>query len=187
MRYVELPESILTKKRKRNEIIAAYANKEEVAQEFATALDGEDKQKVAVVLRAAGLPLARICEALDIPQSEVTAILRKDESQKILTFVRSVQKQELVVNGLVLQRKYLESLLSMPASPSTAAAHGQLVKALATLYDKSALAAGEATDRIETRNININLDEKRAMWEQLRQSQEMRLERDTIAIEAGVT
>lgn len=180
-----MAESELTKKRKRNEIIAAYNSRSEAAKEFSNSLDLEGRQKVAVVLRAAGLGLDAICQALDIPRNQVNALLRKEENQKIIGLVREVQKQELVVNGLQLQRKYLETLLNLPASPGTAAAHASLVKALATLYDKTALAAGEATERVESRTISITLDEKRVMWEQLKEAQEMRFAREQLALPAG--
>src|SRR5574337_309103 len=112
-----------------------------------------DKETTAIALRAAGATLKTICEALDLPYSKVSSLMRRDETQRIMQVVREAAKIEMVTQSLVLQRKYLDTLARTPIDRDHANVHAQITKAAATLFDKAALAAGEATERSESREI----------------------------------
>jgi hypothetical protein len=142
-----------------------------------------DKEKAAIALRAAGATYDTICEALDLPKNRVRNLMQSEESKRIMQVVREAAKLEAVTQGLVLQRKYLDTLARTPVDRDHAHVHAQITKAFATIFDKAALAAGEATERSETKSITITLDAKRELLEQLLESRRMQGDREAIAAE----
>lgn len=144
-------------------------------------LSEQEKDAAAIALRAAGATYATITNSLGLSETHIRNLMKRDETRKIMQVVREAAKLEAVVQGFVLQRKYLDALESMPVDARHAGAHASIVKAFATLFDKAALAAGEATDRVETRSIAITLDAKKELLDALLGSQEMRLDREAVA------
>lgn len=156
---------------------------EALATSYPPPVEWEDERKdIAVIaLRAGGATYDQIMEHLGISRSKVSSLLKRQENLELMRMIRDVQKVEAVANGLALQRRYLDTLRTMPLDKDHAAAHRNIVAAFATLYDKAAHAAGEATERVESRSIAINIDMKQAMLEQLRESQERVRERELYA------
>jgi hypothetical protein len=142
-----------------------------------------DKEKAAVALRAAGATFDTICDMLDLPHNRVRNLMRSDETKRIMQVVREAAKLEAVTQGLVLQRRYLDTLSRTPIDRDHAHVHAQITKAFATIFDKAALASGEATERTETKSITITLDAKRELLEQLLESRRMQGDREAIAAE----
>lgn len=172
----------------REEIIAAQNAKDEAAKQLTASpeqLSKEERDTVVLALRSAGATLETIASALGISSHTVGSILKRDDNQKIMAFVREIAKVEAVTNGLLLQRRYMDALRYLPLDRDHAAAHAQFAKAFATIFDKAALAAGEATDRTESRTIAINLKDREEALEVLRAAQEMRRDREAIAVNAA--
>lgn len=174
--------------KEREKALQVNQEREVAEQELALIpLESDDaKEKAAIALRAAGATYATICEALELSPNRVRSLMRADESKRIIQVVREASKLELVTQELLLQRKYLDTLVRTPVDRDHAHVHAQITKALATIYDKAALAAGEATERSETKNITITLDAKRELLEQLLESRRMRDDREAVAAEFTV-
>jgi len=171
-KQLEVREKALVRSREMEEEKAA------LAPIVPSELPKEERDKAAVALRAAGATFDQIAEALDISKSTVSAILNKEENKRIVQLVRETSKMEAITGGLVVQRRYMDAMAALPIDAKHAGAHAQLAKAFATIFDKAALAAGEATERTESRTIAITLDERRILWERLKEAQELRNERE---------
>jgi len=175
----------------REEIIAMRQAKDEMnhalaSQAITDALQNKEDMEVAVLaLRAAGATVDKVADALGISPSTAQKILRREDSQKVMALVREVSKVEAVTNGLLLQRRYMDALRRLPLDRDHANAHRQLAAAFATIFDKAALAAGEATERTESKVLAITLDERRLLRDQLRDSQELRIARESISERAS--
>ena len=169
---------------------ALQVNQERAVAEQELALipleSDDSKEKAAVALRAAGATYDTICEMLDLPKNRVQSLMRSDETKRIMQVVREAAKLEAVTQGLVLQRRYLDTLSRTPIDRDHAHVHAQITKAFATIFDKAALAAGEATERSESKTITITLDAKRELLEQLLESRRMRDDREAVAAEFTV-
>lgn len=148
---------------------------------LAVELSEDEKDAAAIALRAAGATYTTITNSLGLTPNHIKNLMKRDETRKIMQIVRDAAKMEAVVQGFVLQRKYLDALEAMPVDARHAGAHASIVKAFSTLFDKAALAAGEATDRTETRTIAITLDAKKELLDALLEAQETRLDREAIA------
>ncbi len=171
--------------KEREKALVLNQEREAAEQEIALVpLESADaKEKAAVALRAAGATFETICEMLDLPFNRVRTLMRSSETKRIMQVVREAAKLEAVTQGLVLQRRYLDTLARTPVDRDHAHVHAQITKAFATIYDKAALAAGEATERTETKSITITLDAKRELLEQLLESRRMRDDREAVAAE----
>ena len=166
---------------------ALQVNQErEAAEAELSEVEIVDKEKAAVALRAAGATFDTICDMLDLPHNRVRNLMRSDETKRIMQVVREAAKLEAVTQGLVLQRRYLDTLSRTPIDRDHAHVHAQITKAFATIFDKAALASGEATERTETKSITITLDAKRELLEQLLESRRMRDDRESIAADFTV-
>ena len=168
-------------KEEKEKFLASYKEKEAELAALAvipSELPKEERDKAAVALRSAGATFQQIAEALDLSMSTVNNILNKVENKRIVQLVRETSKLEAITGGLVVQRRYMDAMASLPVDAKHAGAHAQLAKAFATIIDKAALAAGEATERTESRTIANTLDERRVLWEKLRDSEELRNERE---------
>jgi DNA-binding CsgD family transcriptional regulator len=142
------------------------------------ALPKDERDKAIVAMTAAGAGPSMISEALDIARKTVYNVLRKDENKKVVQIIRDAAKTHAVAGSFKLQKKYLEALDTLPVTKDTAATHQRIAAAFAILDKAAALAAGEATERTESKVISINLTEKREMVEQLRAARELRSERE---------
>ena len=152
-------------------------------------LDPTDKQQrdtAIVALRVAGLSLSDIAHELGISPGTAGSILKQDENRAVMHLVRNAAKLEAVVQGLRIQRRYLDKLETLPIDRAHAGVHSQIATAYGKIYDKAALAAGEATERTETKTIALTLDMKKEMFEALRDAQEIRFAREAIAAERTV-
>jgi len=148
---------------------------------LAVELSEDEKDSAAIALRAGGASYKTITEALGLAPYHLKNLMKRDETRKIMQIVRDAAKIEAVVQGFKLQRKYLDALEEMPVTTRTAGAHGSIVKAYSTLFDKGALAAGEATGITETRTIALTIDARKELLDALLGSQEMRLDREAVA------
>ncbi len=175
-----MPETIEEKATYRQELIDAR-NTELASIPEVDTTDKQQRDTAVVALRVAGLSLVAIADELGISPGTVGSILKQDENRAIMRMVRDTAKLEAVVQGLRIQRRYLDKLETMPIDRANAGVHGQIANAFGKIFDKAALAAGEATERTETKTIALNIDMKREMLEALRESQEIRFERERIA------
>lgn len=149
-------------------------------------LDPGDKQQrdtAIVALRVAGLSLSDIAHELGISPGTAGAVLKHDENRAVMRLVRDAAKVEAVVQGFRIQRRYLDKLETLPIDRAHAGVHSQIANAYGKIFDKAALAAGEATERTESKTIALNIDMKKEMFEALRDAQEMRFAREAIAAE----
>lgn len=172
---IEAREKALARNREMEEEKAALAV---IPSDLPVVLPKEERDKAAIALRAAGATYNQIAEALDLNPQTVGKILNKEENKRIVQLVRETSKLEAITGGLVVQRRYMDAMAALPVDAKHAGAHAQLAKAFATILDKAALAAGEATERTESRTIAITLDERRILWERLKESQDLNRERE---------
>jgi len=170
-RQIEEREKALVRSREMEEEKAALAI-------IPSELPKEERDKAAIALRAAGATYGQIATALDLNPGTIRNILNKEENKRVVQLVRETSKMEAITGGLFVQRRYLDALAALPVDAKHAGAHAQLAKAFATIFDKAALAAGEATERTESRTIAITLDERRVLWEKLKESQGLRNARE---------
>jgi lambda repressor-like predicted transcriptional regulator len=140
----------------------------------------------AALLKATGLSLREISEALGINVNAVSRALRAPEAQDIVAAIREVAKQEIVANALQMQRNILEGALTMPVDRDHAGAHSQLATALKTHYMTAAHAAGEATERTEAKVLSLTLDERKDALKKLHESRGRKASREKEAAAKAV-